>query len=190
MPVVLVGCYDEPTAGKVVGTYVGAYWGGTETITFRSDGTYRQVFTKGNIVVYDSGGRWEVDEERAKLWVYRFKFVGHAGMFERGKPFTEYAVASLNWNGGDITFDAQENEVAFRQGTPPRWATTFEVHYAKGGATMLGAALGMGLGSLLALLMKLTESRRPYFKDTLIAGLIFGGIAGAIASGLLVQQML
>lgn len=59
-PLLLFALSGHHTVSSVSGNYQGSFGGGIDTLTLRSDGTFRQRFVTGAGKVYTSAGKWNL----------------------------------------------------------------------------------------------------------------------------------
>jgi hypothetical protein len=72
-----------PPVERLVGVYVGRYYGGTETIEIRPNHTFQQTFVKGTNVVYRNSGTWQLSEDSVVFTPFMLLDEEHGGNPER-----------------------------------------------------------------------------------------------------------
>jgi hypothetical protein len=64
MALALTSCSSNDTRefseGEVVGTYVGKYLDGTETVEMLTNRTFKQTFVKNDTILYTNQGAWQL----------------------------------------------------------------------------------------------------------------------------------
>jgi hypothetical protein len=100
-----------PPVERLVGVYVGRYYGGTETIEIRPNHTFQQTFVKGTNVVYRNSGTWQLSEDSVVFTPFMLLDEEHGGNPER----LDGVSSGWYWASECIVFSPDTSYQVFKQ---------------------------------------------------------------------------
>jgi len=121
----LSGCGKAPlnlTPANLAGLYKGTYSNGaTESFTFKPDGTFIQILTQSNQVVYSNEGQWEIATNYSdSILLHSVLLALDVSKINQGRP-QRLEVYSAHWNRRvpGIVFSEEEHFWVNKQDAGP-----------------------------------------------------------------------
>lgn len=115
-PLLLFALSGHHTVSGVSGNYQGSFGGGTDTLTLRSDGTFRQRFVTGAGKVYTSAGKWKLTtsgsgplDPDADTTVSFDKIIIHAGNSGQGQKPKVSSFSGAEVDASSLCFSTDED---------------------------------------------------------------------------------